>query len=327
MTLPVYTAYPNFTPISLNQIQTEFGGSNPISLTEYYAGSLVPAGTVGYPSGNSALIPATNDISLGRFYGASQKDPAGSQTFYSSGTFNPPRGYTSVNVSWYDNNGYSSQIYSVTYGTPIAVSIVGAGSGSQFNQGQPTVLSTQPLDREVFWVNGAVDAGFWPQTTIYNNSAISTNWNIGARTPDIQAVQTFNWNGQDWYPLMNGYPAVQYYDYYGVFIDYPGDPHGLIKYFNDRYGITLVSANGGEVYHGELNHSIGISTFPKAAAYGGSVYITTNIGRNNYYTLIDTWNATTGYLGIRQLDDSSGEGNYYTGVNYRQPVWIKVSWP
>ena len=167
MTLPVYTAAPNFTPIGLNQIQTEFGGNNPISLSEYYAGSgLVPAGTSG--------ISSSGLINIAQFYGASQKDPAGSQTFYASGTFSPPRGYTSVNVSWYDNDGYSSQIYPVTYGTPIAVSIVGAGSGSQFNQGQPTVLSTQPFDREVFWVNGAVDAGFWPQTTIYNNSVIST---------------------------------------------------------------------------------------------------------------------------------------------------------
>lgn len=43
--------------ISLNDIQTEFGGSNPISLSEYY--------------GAAAGIPASGTISIGDFYGAS----------------------------------------------------------------------------------------------------------------------------------------------------------------------------------------------------------------------------------------------------------------
>jgi len=44
-------------PISLNDIQTEFGGSNPISLSEYY--------------GAASGIPASGAISIGDFYGAS----------------------------------------------------------------------------------------------------------------------------------------------------------------------------------------------------------------------------------------------------------------
>lgn len=57
---------PSGSPLSLSEIQTEFGGSNPISLSEYYrGGGLVPNG----PSQN-ANIAASGAISMGGFYGA-----------------------------------------------------------------------------------------------------------------------------------------------------------------------------------------------------------------------------------------------------------------
>lgn len=53
-------------PISFSDIQTEFGGVNPISLSEYYAGQgYVPNGT-----GTIAILP--NPISLSMFYGTSK---------------------------------------------------------------------------------------------------------------------------------------------------------------------------------------------------------------------------------------------------------------
>lgn len=59
-------------PISLGDIQTTFvGGSNPISMSEYYAGGgYVPSGTVGYPGGVSTPIPSSGVISMANFYGA-----------------------------------------------------------------------------------------------------------------------------------------------------------------------------------------------------------------------------------------------------------------
>lgn len=68
MTLPLSTS-----SISFSQLQTEFGGSNPISLSEYYAGSgLVAAGTKGYPSGVETAIPSTgSQVGLSNFHGAS----------------------------------------------------------------------------------------------------------------------------------------------------------------------------------------------------------------------------------------------------------------
>lgn len=49
--------------ISLSQIQSEWGGSNPISLSEYYLGSL-PTGRTNYGS-----IPSSGEIQMSDFYG------------------------------------------------------------------------------------------------------------------------------------------------------------------------------------------------------------------------------------------------------------------
>jgi hypothetical protein len=66
MVLPVH---PN--AITLDNIQTEFGGANPASLSEYYAGGgiLLP-GTVGYPGGTATFIPSSGTIAFSNFHGA-----------------------------------------------------------------------------------------------------------------------------------------------------------------------------------------------------------------------------------------------------------------
>lgn len=55
-------------PLSLADIQGEFGGTNPISLSEYYAGGgLVPPGT----TGTYGAVPSSGTISIRNFYGTS----------------------------------------------------------------------------------------------------------------------------------------------------------------------------------------------------------------------------------------------------------------
>ena len=62
MTLPTSGA------LSLTDIQTEFGGSNPIGLNEYYAGgTYVPSGT----TGTNGAVPTSGQISISSFYGTS----------------------------------------------------------------------------------------------------------------------------------------------------------------------------------------------------------------------------------------------------------------
>jgi hypothetical protein len=59
---------PTSGPLSLTDIQTEFGGSNPIGLNEYYAGGgLVPAGA----TGTNGAVPSSGQIAISNFYGTS----------------------------------------------------------------------------------------------------------------------------------------------------------------------------------------------------------------------------------------------------------------
>ena len=54
--------------LSLDNIQTEFGGSNPIDINEYYAGgSYVPAGC----TGTNGAVPSSGTIAVSNFYGTS----------------------------------------------------------------------------------------------------------------------------------------------------------------------------------------------------------------------------------------------------------------
>ena len=61
-------AIPSSGTISLATIQTEFCGSNPIGLNEYYAGgAYVAAGT----SGTNGPVPSSGQIGVANFYGTS----------------------------------------------------------------------------------------------------------------------------------------------------------------------------------------------------------------------------------------------------------------
>jgi len=52
-----------FNPISLGQIQTEFGGSNPTTISEYYRNGL-------YVTSNNTNVPTSGTIKFSDFYGS-----------------------------------------------------------------------------------------------------------------------------------------------------------------------------------------------------------------------------------------------------------------
>ena len=122
---------PSSGTITIAQIQTEFGGSNPASLSEYYRnGAYVPD-----TSANSS-IPTSGTITMANFYGGN-----GATT---SGTFSAANFTTQSNVS--RNGTYTSNnlTLSVTNG-PITVSTSGAGS-PQIQQGSTgSYASTQSI--------------------------------------------------------------------------------------------------------------------------------------------------------------------------------------
>lgn len=70
-------ALPSSGPLTLSAIQTEFGGSSPTSLTEYYAGGgLVPSGT----SGTNGPVPSSGAIRIQNFYGTQNQFGGGNQS-------------------------------------------------------------------------------------------------------------------------------------------------------------------------------------------------------------------------------------------------------
>ena len=70
-------ALPSSGTLRLSQIQTEFGGSNPISMSEYYRGGP-------YVTTNNTGVPTSGVISIGNFYGAVKQFAFTNTTNYSS---------------------------------------------------------------------------------------------------------------------------------------------------------------------------------------------------------------------------------------------------
>jgi hypothetical protein len=72
---------PSSGPVTFTDIQTEFGGTNPIALNEYYAGGgLVPAGT----TGTYGAVPSSGQISVQNFYGTTAYTPIYVEEVFSS---------------------------------------------------------------------------------------------------------------------------------------------------------------------------------------------------------------------------------------------------
>ena len=68
-------------PLAMTDIQTEFGGTNPIGMNEYYAGGgLVPAGT----TGTFGAVPSSGALSVQNFYGTSNYIPVYIEELFST---------------------------------------------------------------------------------------------------------------------------------------------------------------------------------------------------------------------------------------------------
>lgn len=94
MTLPT-------TNMSLGDIQSELGGSNPISMSEYYAGGgITPSGT----NGTGGAVPTSGQINMGRF-----RSVAGSSFFSTTHTsYDTTKWFYSPNVVTMDLTVYGT---------------------------------------------------------------------------------------------------------------------------------------------------------------------------------------------------------------------------
>lgn len=144
-------ALPTSGALTLADIQTEFGGSNPIGLSEYYAGgAYVPAGT----SGTYGAVPSSGTISIRNFYGTQAALDvqtvtvavyvAKSTTYYgyglsggsiSDGTFNPKGGASILILEWDSTNNLRFSLSgSHTNADWTTVEFTGGGGTYSFNR-------------------------------------------------------------------------------------------------------------------------------------------------------------------------------------------------
>lgn len=154
----------NSGAVSFTDIQTEFGGSNPIAIDEYYAGGAnVPAGT----SGTNGAVPSSGQIGVNSFVGTT-KTVAGQQAYTAAGdyTWVAPAGVTSVSVvaiggggggggmDYYGGGGgglgYKNN-YTVTPGVGYAVKVGYGGPGNLNGFGN--------VGEDSYFVSGSVVKG------------------------------------------------------------------------------------------------------------------------------------------------------------------------
>ena len=116
--------------ISLSDIQTEYGGSNPISLSEYYAGgSFVAAGS----TADNGAIPGSGAIDISDFYGGTYRVAVALQI---SGA--------TQNYNIYANRGgtYSAGITDVVLTVQAIVGSAGTGQYAFTDQQDPDDVDT-----------------------------------------------------------------------------------------------------------------------------------------------------------------------------------------
>lgn len=139
--------------LKLSQLQGEFGGSNPIKLSEYYRNA-------GYTTSNNTNVPTGGNVKLSQFYNAMKYIP-GYQEFTSSGTFNIPAWVSTVTIRAIGGGGGGSQggfdngdngiagrpgsaiwsSYNVVPGSSLSIAI-GGGGGAGGNGGNTTITGT-----------------------------------------------------------------------------------------------------------------------------------------------------------------------------------------
>jgi hypothetical protein len=140
-------ALPSSGTISLNDLQTEFGGSNPIAISEYYrGGGLVPDVAV------NANVPTSGQVSLSNFYGASNSDPNPNAFDINNISF----------VSFDDDQANSNQVTITGINVPITLNF-GTINGEVNKTGGGLGVM---VGNVTIYVNGAIANSFtWARAT------------------------------------------------------------------------------------------------------------------------------------------------------------------
>lgn len=117
--------------LAMTEIQAEFGGGNPLALSNYYSGGpLVRGGAIGYPYGSATGIPGGGQISIANFFGATRSFML---EIYGSTWWTVPYGVTRARMLLVGGGGGGGgQAYIIQPGGPNAFEGGGGGGGGGF---------------------------------------------------------------------------------------------------------------------------------------------------------------------------------------------------
>lgn len=175
-------AIPSSGPISLDDLQTEFGGTNPIKIDEYYrGGAYVP------DNATNSGVPLSGAISLGDFYGA-----AAGQSRTTTTTWNKTTSWTVYYTTSWGGSYTTSWNTSRTTSWPASRTTAWPASRTTTTTWNTSVSSGPYYIRNsgtpaYFWQAVDLDPLYFPGYSDYanvywNGSNISGNISFGAGT-------------------------------------------------------------------------------------------------------------------------------------------------
>jgi hypothetical protein len=221
-------ALPTSGPLTLTNIQTEFGGTAPTSLNEYYAGgTYVAAGTIG----TYGQVPSSGTISVRNFYGTSNAPPidisvvnylATQDGLSASASYiTSPDSYRWVARSFPTSDTWSASAFGgntwvvLAYGTSNALystngrdwtatslPISGNWTSVAFTSGRFVAISTTTgsTNSDIIWSRDGINwnntslpsSSYWTKSSGANGKFLATTNVSGARTAAISD------NGESW---------------------------------------------------------------------------------------------------------------------------------
>jgi hypothetical protein len=236
--------------ITLAQIQTEFGGTNPIGLNEYYRGGIFVVNGLA----QNASVPTSGTISLSNFYGA-QKGFLFTSTI-SSNTTNYNLGTAMTAAGW---NGTDPVVATVTINAGVSVfstSIANAGFTVPSLPATSTVSVTN--NGTIYGVGGA--SGFIPggaggvglsvshPTTVTNNGFITGGGGGGGAGADLPSffcrdnISTVGGGGGS---AIQIFANLTMFNTSGIYGGGGGGGGGGQSFTGSSCGITVTAGGGG----------------------------------------------------------------------------------
>ena len=155
--------------ISFDNLQTEFGNTNPIPISDYYRGALVPNITVN----NS--VPTSGQISMSNFYSAAQAD-------YVPAAFD----INNITVTGDDDVQQDSNLVTISgINTPITLNF---GTTNASVQRSGTGFGAVSITTYVYVNSVQANSVTWSRNTNGSNTALTRNMKVTVSNNDTLSV-------------------------------------------------------------------------------------------------------------------------------------------